>query len=518
MSPLPSGTRFPIQVISTIKPAGSAQFPVVSDVDIEGGYQVRASLTDRDNIPTTNRKTGMLVYVQADDKFYTLTGGTGNANWVEKDFGGGGGGTLAGDVTGPAGSNLVTSINGVALDTVTAPTNGGALHYVQEADNALFPHPQAIITDGTHVWVANYQSKLLTKTTLSTRVSVNIDLSAYLPGGASAFIRSMKKHSSYPNYIFMGGMDSGRVLIYDKTTDTVVGVGSISPTRARCVTVDNHGNLWVGNHSGNNRMYRFVIATMLSSFPTVVSANNLVSCTPVEFEQIESDGDFVWGASSDGDLNKIDVLAAGGNGAEVGNYNNAGWNTDLIIDSGFVWVLDQSSEQIQKYDPSSFDDGPLTSVTLTNISYLVTFCLKGGFFWVPDNSSGSGPNQNNLVKVQQNPLVQTAFYDRPGTEDYWHSIAADPISNRVYVTVFEDETASNLGFRVFNTGTNTWVDSFTRLGPPILKYCPASCTNTNRPLNPFIGQMVFVIDLDSPNPIALWWNGTNWIDDQGITR
>jgi hypothetical protein len=81
---LPSGTHFPIQVISTIKPINNASFPVVSDVDIEGGYQVRTDLTDRDNIPSSNRKIGMLVYVQSNDTFYTLNGGITNSDWKVK--------------------------------------------------------------------------------------------------------------------------------------------------------------------------------------------------------------------------------------------------------------------------------------------------------------------------------------------------------------------------------------------------------------------------------------------------
>lgn len=85
---LPSGTHFPIQVISTIKPVNGAPIPVVSDVDVEGGYQVRTTLVDRNNIPSNNRKEGMLVFVQSDTNFYTLSGGITNSNWIIKDFSG----------------------------------------------------------------------------------------------------------------------------------------------------------------------------------------------------------------------------------------------------------------------------------------------------------------------------------------------------------------------------------------------------------------------------------------------
>lgn len=94
----------PINVISQIKPINNAGFPVVEDIDIQGGYQIKDTTTDRDNIPEANRKVGMLVYVVADGKFYTLTGGVDNANWGESSIGSGGtvipiGGELSGTYT-----------------------------------------------------------------------------------------------------------------------------------------------------------------------------------------------------------------------------------------------------------------------------------------------------------------------------------------------------------------------------------------------------------------------------------
>lgn len=68
----------PIKIIDTIKPdgipLGSSQFPTVEDIDILGGYQVVGTDIARNNIPSVNRKTGMLVYVVADSLFYQLAG------------------------------------------------------------------------------------------------------------------------------------------------------------------------------------------------------------------------------------------------------------------------------------------------------------------------------------------------------------------------------------------------------------------------------------------------------------
>jgi len=59
----------PINLISKIKPKNDGTFPVCEDIDIEGGYQVRTDITDRNTIPALNRKIGMLVYVQSESKY-----------------------------------------------------------------------------------------------------------------------------------------------------------------------------------------------------------------------------------------------------------------------------------------------------------------------------------------------------------------------------------------------------------------------------------------------------------------
>ncbi len=81
----------PINIISKIKPKNDGLFPTFEDRDIFGGYQVRSNSTDRNNIPALNRKEGMLVYTQDDDKYYTLNGGLTDGYWTEVVFGGGGG-------------------------------------------------------------------------------------------------------------------------------------------------------------------------------------------------------------------------------------------------------------------------------------------------------------------------------------------------------------------------------------------------------------------------------------------
>lgn len=71
----------PISLISKIKPKNSGLFPVYEDVDVEGGFQTRDSTTDRDSIPSLNRKAGMLVFTRLDGYFYKLGTGLTNSDW-----------------------------------------------------------------------------------------------------------------------------------------------------------------------------------------------------------------------------------------------------------------------------------------------------------------------------------------------------------------------------------------------------------------------------------------------------
>lgn len=103
-----------INLISKIKPKNDGAFPVYEDVDVEGGYQVRTDLTDRDSIPALNRKEGMLVYVQEEEIYYTLTGGITNDDWVEAQMGGGGF-TPGGDVFGNSTDQIVVGLNDVPI-------------------------------------------------------------------------------------------------------------------------------------------------------------------------------------------------------------------------------------------------------------------------------------------------------------------------------------------------------------------------------------------------------------------
>lgn len=72
-----------IQILSNFfRPNPVADYYLVSDVDLQGGYRIVADNTARDAIVTSQRKIGMLVYSIGSATTYQLIGGLLNVNWV----------------------------------------------------------------------------------------------------------------------------------------------------------------------------------------------------------------------------------------------------------------------------------------------------------------------------------------------------------------------------------------------------------------------------------------------------
>lgn len=111
----------PIPLISKIKPQNSGAFPMYDDVDVFGGFQVRDDTTDRDSIPTLNRKEGMLVYTIADTTYWILGPGLTNSDWSSANFGGGSDPTALAQTTwyfdSVSGSDTNTGLIGSPLQT-----------------------------------------------------------------------------------------------------------------------------------------------------------------------------------------------------------------------------------------------------------------------------------------------------------------------------------------------------------------------------------------------------------------
>ena len=71
-------------VISPIGPTEETDdYPVTLPKYGKGGLRSVLNLTERDAITTKRREKGMLVYVENDSKYYTLTNGITNNDWQQ---------------------------------------------------------------------------------------------------------------------------------------------------------------------------------------------------------------------------------------------------------------------------------------------------------------------------------------------------------------------------------------------------------------------------------------------------
>jgi hypothetical protein len=79
-----AGITGTIKLITKISPTDTEDvYPVTDPQYGLGGLRSVADTTARNSITPQRREIGMMVYVQAQDKFYYLQGGTANTNWTE---------------------------------------------------------------------------------------------------------------------------------------------------------------------------------------------------------------------------------------------------------------------------------------------------------------------------------------------------------------------------------------------------------------------------------------------------
>lgn len=71
----------PVYIISTLKQKNGAEFPIVEDIDLKGGYRIVADISARNGIFTSMRKEGMRVHAVSENTDYKLLAGLTNADW-----------------------------------------------------------------------------------------------------------------------------------------------------------------------------------------------------------------------------------------------------------------------------------------------------------------------------------------------------------------------------------------------------------------------------------------------------
>jgi hypothetical protein len=105
-----------IKLVGNITTNGIASYPTHIDSLGKGGYMSMPTIADRNAIPTSRRKYGMLVFVQADGVIYKLNAATlANTDWVALALGSSVSADLTGDVTSVGSATTVKQINGTAL-------------------------------------------------------------------------------------------------------------------------------------------------------------------------------------------------------------------------------------------------------------------------------------------------------------------------------------------------------------------------------------------------------------------
>jgi len=360
---------------------------------------------------------------------------------------------FAGDLSGTNLSQTVIGIQNVPVSD-TLGNNGDVLTLNSlPLDPNAFVAPQAIATNGTYVWVGNNRNKSIDKVNLSNKQSVHIDLTSFLPGGATSWPRKIIYDGNLSSHIFIAGMDANRVLVMDPNTDQIIGIGDCGANRARSCTLDNLGNIWIGGHSGNLILMRFVIADLIANYPTPVGAASEVSVAN-DPEEITFDGSLIWAVSSSGDLDRIDPT---GNGANTGTFNGGSWYAGVVALNGSIYVLNQANNSVDRYDPGTFPSASVESISLSS-SYLRAMTAAGNFLIVPDTDQSTG---SNIFKLSVNPLAIAATIPPPGDELQYFEAVPDPSLSRVYIVVQLATTTSNHGFRTLDISNNTIVDSFT---------------------------------------------------------
>lgn len=78
----------PIPILSTFRRQGEGNYPLLSDGDVKGGFQVVNSAAERDAIPSNLRKAGMHVHVAPETTTYYLEADL--TIWTPVPSGGGG--------------------------------------------------------------------------------------------------------------------------------------------------------------------------------------------------------------------------------------------------------------------------------------------------------------------------------------------------------------------------------------------------------------------------------------------
>jgi YVTN family beta-propeller protein len=271
---------------------------------------------------------------------------------------------------------------------------------------AVGTHPDAVSTDGTDVWVANYGSNNVTELDATT--------------GAAVATLAVGTHpdaiSSDGTDVWVANAGSNNVTELDATTDVVVATISVGTAPA---AISSDGvDVWVANSGSNN-------VTELNATTGAVIATISVGTDP---DGISSDGSNTWVTNyTDGTVSMIDNSTS-----SVVDTVSVGTRPDAVSSDGVdVWV-------------ANYGDNTVTELDATDGSLVTTTAVGNG----PDGISSDGLNvyvangaDNTLSQLDttDGSLVRTI-----GVGSGPVAVSAEADDSNVWVANYYDDTVTEL--------------------------------------------------------------------------
>lgn len=250
-------------------------YAVTDETYNRGGYRTVATIAERNAITSDRRKEGMLVKVLADTKFYTLTGGILDANWVEQVMGGSGGSSTFLGLTDTPSAYTGQALKGVRVNATATALEfadlaaGGTVTSVTSANGAL------TVTTGTTTPVLTVVSapKLTTSRSINGiafdgTADITVADSTKVVANAAITAATKTKVTYDAKGLVTSGADATTADIADSTNKRYV-------TDAQLTVIGNTSNTNTGDNATNSQ-YSGLAATIAGKKTDSMSTNKIL--------------------------------------------------------------------------------------------------------------------------------------------------------------------------------------------------------------------------------------------------
>lgn len=412
------------KVLSKLAPKNDGPFPTHEDIHGEGGFQVRADSTDRDSIPTANRKEGMWVKLLSDGKVYTLTGGITNGDWVEVTFGGGGavifdGGTNPDNIRSNR-PTLQSSIDNTKIGIVNLSSNTGAATGAVN-DFATISGGDLHTASGSYSFIGGGQNNTVTGSydTISGGITNQLLSTSYctIGGGDTNVI----------NTVYYSTIGGGQSNIVNGPCGFIGGGASNTITGQFTTIVGGSSNQATGT------------ATFVGSGQLNQAINDYSVIVGGDTNLANANYSFIGGGSSNqatGDLSSVingqNNVASGTNSVVVsGNTNQATGSESIVVggndnlSSGVAAFVGGGNHNQALGDNSSVAGGKnniANAESATVLGYRAKANLPGQFAHSGGNQLNDDTGRNQFTRVvfyaDSNSNVTVDFGDGLGSVNY----------------------------------------------------------------------------------------------------